>query len=265
MARTSVQDALDAAVCSVRRLPERDGGSLTLPRLALSLVGIAVAALAFASLAAVVAVLVIRLDLGRDGYADFLADLRFSPILQARRGAAEISVAYVGVIVATIAAAALAGRRGTWTRLLAAGPARWRTRGIAPVAAATLGYGILFTLAQVAGRERHLTVSGPTDMLLLATLVGNLVVLAPLAEELFFRGWLYTGLRARWRYLPVLLVTTAAFAAIHWYADQRHALRVLPLALALGILRERSGSIRPALALHALYNGTIVAITLAAA
>ena len=105
---------------------------------------------------------------------------------------------------------------------------------------------------------------GPTDFLLLGTLTTNLVILAPLAEELVFRGWLYTALRARWRFLPSFLLTAAAFTAIH-YDNHRHVLRVLPLALAVGLLRELTGSIRPTIALHAAYNFLIVAITLAAA
>ncbi len=266
MARPTIQDALDAAVRSVARLPDPRPAPvpLTPVPLALSLAGIALAALAFAALAAVTAVLVLYARLGRDGFSEFMTDLRFDPILQARVDGAKISAAYAGVVLAAIAAARLRGGSGAWPALLAASRGRWRTRDALPIALATLGYAVAFTLIRVAGREHHLLTLGPTDYVLLGTLTTNLVILAPLAEELVFRGWLYTALRARWRFLPSFLLTAAAFTAIH-YDNHRHMLRVLPLALAVGLLRELTGSIRPTIALHATYNLTIVAITLAAA
>ncbi len=266
MARRSIQDALDVAVRSVARVPVARPAPVPLAPvpLAFSLAGIALAALAFAALAAVTAVLVLYASLGRYGFSEFMTDLRFNPILQARVDALKISVAYAGVVLATVAAARLRGGGG-WPALLAVGRGRWRTRDALPIALATLGYAVAFTLIRVAGREHHLLTLGPTDYLLLGTLTANLVILAPLAEELVFRGWLYTALRARWRFLPSFLLTAAAFTVIHWDRDHRHMLRVLPLALAVGLLRELTGSIRPTIALHAAYNLVIVAITLAAA
>lgn len=230
-----------------------------------SLLAIAVAALALAALAAAGAVLALYLHFGRAGLADFMADARFDPPLQARLAAFAVSAIYVGVALATLVAARVVGRRRSWPALLAAGRGRWRRRDAVPIALVTLGYAGIFTLVQALGQNRHLLIGGPTDFLLLGTLAANLVVLAPLAEELLFRGWLYTALRARWRFLPSFVVTAAAFAAIHWDANHLHMLRVLPLALAVGLLRELTGSIRPTIALHAAYNLVIVAITLAAA
>lgn len=264
MSRPSVQDALDEAVRSVARLPDRRPVARPLAPvpLALSIVAIGVAALAFAVLAAIASIVILYIHLGRYGFAEFMADMRFNPILQRRVDASKISAAYCGVLVATLAAARLRGGREVWSQLLAAGRARWAVRGAFVVSLATLGYAVSFTLIQVVGRERHLLTLGPTDFVLLGTLVTNLVILAPLAEELFFRGWVYTALRTRWGFLPSFLVTAAAFVAIHWDPNHRHMLRVLPLALGVGLLREMTGGIRPGLALHAAYNGVIVAITL---
>ncbi len=266
MTRRTIQDALDTAVRSVALLPDRRAPAPLAPvPLAFSLAGIALAALAFASLVAVTAVLVLYAKLGRDGFSEFMMDLRFDPVLQARVDAARIGAAYAGVVLAAVAAARLRGGSGAWPALLAAGRGRWRVRDAGTIALATLGYAVAFTLIRVAGREHHLLTLGPTDYVLLGTLMANLVILAPLAEELVFRGWLYTALRARWRFLPSFLLTAASFTIIHWDRDHRHMLRVLPLALAVGLLRELTGSIRPTIALHAAYNFTIVAITLAAA
>jgi len=108
--------------------------------------------------------------------------------------------------------------------------------------------------------QRYASLDGPTDKTLVGLIMLNLVVLAPLAEELFFRGWLFTALRLRFGFIPVLLVVSALFAAFHW--DRRHMILVLPLAFALGLIREQAGSIKPTIALHAAYNLTIIAVTL---
>jgi membrane protease YdiL (CAAX protease family) len=111
-------------------------------------------------------------------------------------------------------------------------------------------------------RERRVPLAGPTDTLLLALLATNYILFAPIAEELLFRGWIYTGLRRGLGFGATLLATSLLFAAIHW--EPRHMALVLPLAFALGFIRERTGSIKPTIALHAGYNLVIVTITLLA-
>lgn len=266
MTRPTIQEALDDAVRSLASQPVRRPSAAPMAPvpLALGTGGIVLAALVIAASVGGVAALILYARLGADGFADFRTEWRFDPILQAKLDALKISALYTGVIVATLTAALLRGGRRGWPSLVAAGPGRWH-RGVVPIALVTLVYAALFTLAHVVGRERHLLSMGPTDYVLLGTLSANLVVLAPLAEELVFRGWLYTGLRARWRFLSSFLATAGTFAAAHWFLDPLHVLRVLPLALALGLLREFTGSIRPTITLHAAYNFVIVAITLAAA
>src|SRR5438128_859238 len=41
------------------------------------------------------------------------------------------------------------------------------------------------------------------------------VVLAPLAEELFYRGWLWTGLRQHWRAFPTALLSCSLWLLSH--------------------------------------------------
>lgn len=267
MSTRTIQDALDDAVRSVPLADARAGmpDPLAPFALAVSVVAILMAGLALAAGAAVVATLVLYVDLGRDGFSDFVLDARgFDWPLQVRLFALAFATAYGGVALATLAAARMRGGP-RWAALLAAGRARWRARDATAIALATLGYAVVFTLLQVVGNNRHLLHTGPTDYVLLAALVAKVVILAPITEELLFRGWIYTALRARWSFAPSFIVTAAAFAAIHWDADHRHMLGVLPLALAVGLLRELTGSIRPTIALHAVYNLVIVVITLAAA
>ncbi len=81
------------------------------------------------------------------------------------------------------------------------------------------------------------------------------VVAAPVAEELFFRGWLYTGLRARVGATVTILVTAVLFALAHWEKTHLYALAVFPVGLALGLIRERTRSIGATMTFHAGYNG----------
>ncbi len=81
------------------------------------------------------------------------------------------------------------------------------------------------------------------------------VVAAPIAEELFFRGWLYTGLRSRVGAALTITLTSILFALAHWEKTHLYALAVFPVGLALGLIRERTGSIGATMTFHAGYNG----------
>jgi membrane protease YdiL (CAAX protease family) len=81
----------------------------------------------------------------------------------------------------------------------------------------------------------------------------TLVVLAPLAEEVLFRGYLYGKLR---RYIPVwasVLLTSALFGLIH--GQWNVGVDVFALSIVLCILREITGSIWAGVLLHMIKNG----------
>jgi membrane protease YdiL (CAAX protease family) len=42
------------------------------------------------------------------------------------------------------------------------------------------------------------------------------LALAPIAAELFFRGWLWFGLRRGWGTVPVVIVTAMAWLGLHF-------------------------------------------------
>ena len=223
---------------------------------------IVLAAVVMCGICAGLALLALVAVSGRDGAADFMTQLQFDVILKTRVSAVTFSVFYIAAAGATLLAARLAGRGG-WRSLLALCPIKPGRGRTLVLSLATLVYAAAITFAIEISQDHHLVDSGPTDVVLLGTILTNLCVLAPIAEELFFRGWLYTGLRARFSFWPSYLATAALFAAIHWYASVAHMLRVLPLAAVLGLAREWKGSIKPTIALHAVYNLTIVLITLA--
>ncbi len=81
------------------------------------------------------------------------------------------------------------------------------------------------------------------------TLVACLV--APLVEELFFRGALY-GRLAKTSAARAAALTGFAFVVMH--SDPRHWPALVVVALVLGQLRASSGSVLPCVCLHVAFN-----------
>jgi membrane protease YdiL (CAAX protease family) len=90
----------------------------------------------------------------------------------------------------------------------------------------------------------------------LATSLMVLAVLAPLVEELIFRGLLYGWIAGRWGTVPAWLISSVAFALAHY--EPAHIVLVLPLGLLFGWLRRRTDSLLPSLAAHIVNNGFAV-------
>ena len=80
-------------------------------------------------------------------------------------------------------------------------------------------------------------------------------VLAPLAEEFFFRGYFFTALRS-WRGMwPAAIITGMVFGAIHaGSSDPAFLLPLAALGTGLCLLYVRTGSLYPCVAAHALNN-----------
>jgi membrane protease YdiL (CAAX protease family) len=87
-------------------------------------------------------------------------------------------------------------------------------------------------------------------------------VIAPLAEETFFRGFFFGALR-NWRGpWPAALLTGAVFGAIHY--GSAPDVFLVPLAILgfmLCLVRWRTGSLLPCIALHAANNGLAFGVT----
>ena len=92
-----------------------------------------------------------------------------------------------------------------------------------------------------------------TDLWLLMILIA---VVAPLAEELFFRGMLYPLLRQRWSLWPSILINGLLFSLIHVLPPLLPGLFLVGTVLAW--VREKSGSVIPGILLHALQNGIVL-------
>lgn len=100
-------------------------------------------------------------------------------------------------------------------------------------------------------------------VLVMAVLV-NLAILAPIYEELLFRGWLWTALRRSWGVWPTALATSGAWLALHAPQGWTKVLFLLPLAVILSLLRHRTGSVRATIAVHMLNNARAFLLPLAA-
>jgi membrane protease YdiL (CAAX protease family) len=99
------------------------------------------------------------------------------------------------------------------------------------------------------------TVSVPADPLFVVGLVGA-VVLAPVAEELLFRGILYQALRKHVGVALGIASSAVIFAGLHVRPVAAPALLMLGIGLAAAF--ERTRSLYPSMAMHAAYNGVII-------
>jgi uncharacterized protein len=100
----------------------------------------------------------------------------------------------------------------------------------------------------------------PKVGLLLLLIVGCvLIVVAPVTEEFFFRGFFYRSLRSRMPVIPAAAVNGMVFGLLH----APNGLIAVPLISILGfimcLLYERTGSLYPCIAVHAAHN-TLVAL-----
>jgi CAAX protease family protein len=77
-------------------------------------------------------------------------------------------------------------------------------------------------------------------------------ILAPLVEEIFFRGFLFQGFRARYGWVPGLLLSSAIFGLAH--LDPAALIPTFILGCLLAYLYQRSNSIWPGVILHMLVN-----------
>ncbi|MBQ6593574.1 CPBP family intramembrane metalloprotease [Candidatus Saccharibacteria bacterium] len=136
----------------------------------------------------------------------------------------------------------------------------WTDIGLAPVGwiVSTIGAGLLMTFfnqfswfeigqAQDTGFSPYMN-GGER---IIAFLV--LVILAPIAEEVIFRGWLYGKLRACTNLVTSILITSLLFAIMHWQWNV--SVNVFALSVVLCGMREITGTIYAGILTHMLKNG----------
>jgi membrane protease YdiL (CAAX protease family) len=134
-------------------------------------------------------------------------------------------------------------------------PVGWRPILFGVVGTTVLSFAVSQTGLQPEG-VRQVTEGIQGTSQILQTLA-VLAVLAPLAEELVFRGLFYGWLAGRWSNLVALVLSSLAFAAAH--TEPVHVLLVLPLGFWFGWLRWRTGSLMPTIVAHIINNSIAVA------
>ena len=82
------------------------------------------------------------------------------------------------------------------------------------------------------------------------------ILIAPAAEEFFFRGFFYRALRSRLSIVAAALIDGALFGAIHY--ENTKTVLILPVLAALGFLfclvYEKTGTLFSTIAMHAVNN-----------
>lgn len=94
--------------------------------------------------------------------------------------------------------------------------------------------------------------------------LGVLIVLAaPVSEEIFFRGFLFGGLRGRMSFWPAAVVSGLVFGLVHLPGGPLQVPPLVVFGILLAWLYERSGSLGPPILMHAIQNSISFGFTLA--
>jgi membrane protease YdiL (CAAX protease family) len=218
---------------------------------------------------------VVYLAAGLGSYV--LASLLLSLVVRQAGEAAAALVYALNFACLAGAVWAAGARRGrlTWAGI-GLWPPRWRWRwlaGAAAIAFALLPVRILIGLAAQAlleggfgslqARGQMFTAAGLTWPGFLVAL-GGAGLLAPVAEELFFRGAIYGSLRARWPAWSAALLSALLFGLAHFDSPGVAASSVV-LGAAAALAYERTRSIWSAIALHAINNSAAIGLVYLAA
>ena len=111
------------------------------------------------------------------------------------------------------------------------------------------GFGLIEDLKQ---QDLVTLFQGGGDPFAIGLLVIAAVILAPIVEELIFRGCLYRFLKSQTTVFPAQIASGILFSMIHW-----NLLSFLPLVLVgifLARIYEKTGSILVAIWFHAFFN-----------
>jgi membrane protease YdiL (CAAX protease family)/uncharacterized RDD family membrane protein YckC len=129
---------------------------------------------------------------------------------------------------------------------------------------ATFVFGILLYVVFGASAEQEdiageLGIDDPS-LLVVISAVALLVGLAPLSEELFFRGMVYAGLRTRLSIWPAAVTSGVIFGLPHVPTGPLAAIPLALLGTALAWLYERTGSIWPCIFAHSFNNSLVLVV-----
>lgn len=190
-----------------------------------------------------------------------------------------IEAAATGSSAAVAGAAVLVGRRaaaqsGGWERALGLDAPAWSDVGrivrwtVAVLLIRTVVVALLVqavpALSDAEGNTEVLEDLSPAGLLVFAVLA---VAVAPVLEELLFRGLVLRGLMLRMGFWPAAAVSSLVFGLLHATGADASGLLVVAstagLGLALCLLTRRTGRLGPAIGVHALHNAVAVLVVAA--
>ena len=105
----------------------------------------------------------------------------------------------------------------------------------------------------------ELGIGNPSIVIAVAAVL-MIVLLAPVAEELFFRGFVFAGLRTRWSLWPAAITSGLIFGLVHAPTGITTVVPLATLGLALCWLYDRTGSLWPCVIAHMINNGLALAV-----
>ena len=89
-----------------------------------------------------------------------------------------------------------------------------------------------------------------------------IVVVAPLSEELFFRGFFFAGLRSSWSLWPSALLSGVVFGLVHAPTGPTAAIPLAGLGVGLAWLYNRTNSLWPCVLAHLINNGLAISLVI---
>ena len=130
----------------------------------------------------------------------------------------------------------------------------WAAAGLGAFLVFVVAYSAIFTPEGEQSVTEELGADESTLALVAAGFV--VIVVAPVAEEFFFRGFFYRALRSRLGVLAAAGIDGLVFGLIHFTGSE--TLELLPVLAALGfmfcLVYERTGTLYAVIGLHALNN-----------
>ncbi|MGH2981799.1 MAG: lysostaphin resistance A-like protein, partial [Solirubrobacterales bacterium] len=135
----------------------------------------------------------------------------------------------------------------------------WMALGLFSYYVFAVLYGALIVQPEQEDIARDLGLdTGPLAAVAVVLLI---VGIAPVAEEVFFRGMLFGGLRRRLPTIAAALISAAVFGALHAPTGVSTVPPLIAFGFVLALLYERTGSLGPPIVAHAINNALALAVT----
>ncbi|MEA2016215.1 MAG: type II CAAX endopeptidase family protein [Actinomycetota bacterium] len=119
---------------------------------------------------------------------------------------------------------------------------------------------LLYTLFGIEAPSSKIEVLIKSGNVSINTLMIIVALIAPLSEEIFFRGFLYQAFKKNWGVNAGLFLSSFLFAAVHF--EIYRFIPIMIIGWLLAYLFEKTKSLLPAIFLHGVYNLALIMILL---